>query len=146
MSQTSGRASLREVPEIRQRLVQIGNLLRELLTRLEEEVTSRVDRSFVDEDLVVVSRVHVENAVYVTTRFAVDGRAGLSSREHEIAQLVAAGLQNKEIAARLNLSSATVAAHLQRIFRKLNVKSRASLARHVLLYSQSSFGSLIDND
>lgn len=53
----------------------------------------------------------------------------LSQRELEVATLVAHGLSNREVAARLFLSSRTVESHLSRIFDKLAVNSRTQLAR-----------------
>lgn len=52
----------------------------------------------------------------------------LSEREREIAQLVARGLSNREIADRLVLSRRTVENHLYRIFAKLDVTDRDELA------------------
>jgi DNA-binding NarL/FixJ family response regulator len=51
----------------------------------------------------------------------------LSSREQAIVRHAASGLSNQEIAERLNLSEATVKAHLTSIFRKLGVRDRAQL-------------------
>jgi DNA-binding CsgD family transcriptional regulator len=51
---------------------------------------------------------------------------GLSVRELEVLQLVAAGKSNREIAAALVISEHTVARHLQNIFAKLNVSSRTA--------------------
>lgn len=52
----------------------------------------------------------------------------LSAREAEIARLVAEGLSRKDIAERLVVSARTVDSHLQRIYRKLGVRDRESLA------------------
>lgn len=59
---------------------------------------------------------------------ASDPLDGLSPREAEIARLVADGLTNAEIAARLFLSLPTIKTHLARIFDKLGVTSRVQLA------------------
>ncbi len=52
----------------------------------------------------------------------------LSAREREVAELVAAGKRNREVAATLFLSEKTVESHLARIYDKLGVRSRAALA------------------
>ena len=49
----------------------------------------------------------------------------LSQREREILALLADGLGNKQIAARLGISSSTVKTHLELLFGKLGVASRA---------------------
>lgn len=48
----------------------------------------------------------------------------LSHRERQVLLCVAQGLQNKEIAQRLNLSEHTVEKHLTHIYQKLNVNNR----------------------
>jgi len=52
----------------------------------------------------------------------------LTSREREVAGLVAAGARNEEIAAQLHLSVGTVKGHVHRILGKLGVDSRVRLA------------------
>lgn len=56
-------------------------------------------------------------------------RAALTPRELEIARLAAAGLANREIAARLYLSHRTVENKLHAAYEKLGVSGRAELAR-----------------
>jgi DNA-binding CsgD family transcriptional regulator len=51
----------------------------------------------------------------------------LSAREREVAEAVALGLSNKEVAARFDLSVRTVENHLRSIFAKLNVTTRTRL-------------------
>jgi non-specific serine/threonine protein kinase len=51
----------------------------------------------------------------------------LTSREREIAGLVASGLSNRDIAARLVISKRTVDAHVNHIFAKLGLSSRVQL-------------------
>jgi DNA-binding CsgD family transcriptional regulator len=53
---------------------------------------------------------------------------GLTGRELEVLQLVAAGRTNKQIAAKLFISEHTVARHVQNIFAKLGVSSRTGAA------------------
>ncbi|MHB1951349.1 MAG: response regulator [Acidiferrobacteraceae bacterium] len=75
------------------------------------------------------------------TRLAVTGarRAALTERHREILSLVADGHSNKEIARRLQLSEATVKAHLAAVFRILNVTNRtqAVLAARQLMSDNS---------
>lgn len=52
----------------------------------------------------------------------------LTSRELDILTLVAAGLANENVAARLEISVRTVAKHIENIFRKTGIWSRAGLA------------------
>jgi DNA-binding CsgD family transcriptional regulator len=52
----------------------------------------------------------------------------LTAAEHRVASLAAAGRTNREIAAQLFVSVATVEAHLTRIYRKMRVRSRTELA------------------
>jgi DNA-binding CsgD family transcriptional regulator len=55
----------------------------------------------------------------------------LTAREREIAELVAAGRTNREVAEQLVLSTRTIEAHLRSIYAKLEVRSRVELARAV---------------
>ncbi len=66
---------------------------------------------------------------------AVTARAqalGLSPREAQVATLVARGLLNKEIAARLAIREQTVKNHLKRAFARTGARSRTELARQLL--------------
>jgi DNA-binding NarL/FixJ family response regulator len=56
------------------------------------------------------------------------GRGQLSERERQIAELVAHGHSNKQIAATLYLSEKTVRNTLTRVYAKLDVRSRTQLA------------------
>jgi DNA-binding CsgD family transcriptional regulator/tetratricopeptide (TPR) repeat protein len=53
---------------------------------------------------------------------------GLSVREREVAELVAHGLSNKEIAARLHLSVRTVESHVRHMLTKVGLVNRTQLA------------------
>ncbi len=52
----------------------------------------------------------------------------LSEREREVLELVATGLSNQKIAARLGISEKTVKAHLTSVFRQLGVEDRTQAA------------------
>lgn len=51
----------------------------------------------------------------------------LTERELQVAQLVATGFSNKEVAKQLNISEWTISTHLRRIYAKLNVCNRAAM-------------------
>lgn len=56
----------------------------------------------------------------------------LTQREHEVLHLLSEGFRQDEIAERLVISPKTVATHIQRILRKLEVRSRAEAVAAVL--------------
>lgn len=58
--------------------------------------------------------------------------AGLTAREQEILQLIGEGLRNREIAARLFISEATVKTHVNNLFAKAGLHSRADAVRYAL--------------
>lgn len=62
------------------------------------------------------------------------GAPGLTRRESQVAELVAAGLTNKEIAVRLTIAQRTAENHVERILGKLGFTSRTQLA--VWMYEQ----------
>ncbi|HGB4051352.1 TPA: response regulator transcription factor [Salmonella enterica subsp. enterica serovar Adelaide] len=52
----------------------------------------------------------------------------LSARQREILQMLAAGESNKQIVRALNISTGTVKAHLESLYRRLDVKNRTQAA------------------
>jgi ATP/maltotriose-dependent transcriptional regulator MalT len=60
------------------------------------------------------------------------GLLGLTAQELRVARVVAAGLSNREAAARLHLSPKTVEYHLTHAFTKLGVRSRHQLTARIL--------------
>jgi HD-GYP domain-containing protein (c-di-GMP phosphodiesterase class II) len=59
-----------------------------------------------------------------------EGPAGLTVREVEVLALLARGLANKEIARRLGVTPKTVSNHVEHIYTKLGVGSRAAATLH----------------
>ena len=85
-----------------------------------------------------------EPALWIRDPLAIlaDGAAGeparpspglpgsLTPREVEVLALIGEGLSNREIGERLVLSQATVKTHVNRIFAKIGVQSRAQAVRY----------------
>jgi DNA-binding CsgD family transcriptional regulator len=59
-------------------------------------------------------------------------RDRLTAQEAEITRLVVEGASNRQVAAELFISRNTVEYHLQKVFRKIGVRSRTQLARVIL--------------
>ncbi len=79
----------------------------------------------------------VTNAVLAAAGHRVAGRsrvqpAGLSEREVEVLRLIAQGLSNKEMAQRLSISKATIGHHIQHIYDKLGISTRAAATMFAL--------------
>jgi DNA-binding CsgD family transcriptional regulator len=96
----------------------------------------RKRRSTVERQAVNRSR---EEASGVLRIFGVARSAGdrqepdaLSRREQEVADLLAPGLTNSEIAQQLNLSPTTISSHVAHILSKLGFRSRAQVAAWVV--------------
>jgi DNA-binding CsgD family transcriptional regulator len=60
---------------------------------------------------------------------ASDGQPGITPREAEVLGLLAEGLANKEIAARLGFSVHTAKFHVESLLRKLDAVNRAEAVR-----------------
>jgi DNA-binding NarL/FixJ family response regulator len=80
--------------------------------------------------------VHPRLASKLLSRVGKQGRAypadALTPREREVLQLLARGMRNKEIAARLVVSERTINFHLAHIYQKLNVSGRTEALSRAL--------------
>jgi DNA-binding NarL/FixJ family response regulator len=105
----------------------VGYLLKERVF----DITTVVDalRRIMDGETVIdptiVSRL-------VGRRRRQDPLAGLSEREREVLGLIAEGMSNRAIAARLSVTERTVEAHTTQIFHKLRLPESADQHRRVL--------------
>ncbi|HYG57773.1 MAG TPA: LuxR C-terminal-related transcriptional regulator [Symbiobacteriaceae bacterium] len=97
-----------------------------VLNRVAEEWLSEPNGFLPDDQMSIVGMTHGRRS----TDSAARSRSLdlLTAREREIISLLALGLSNREIAARLYLSEATVKTHVSRIFRKLEVPDRTNAA------------------
>jgi len=89
---------------------------------------NRSRRDFSDDDLLVAELLRPRlQAAELAVRRAV-ARAGLTAREREVLDIVATGATNAAVADALVLSPMTVKKHLDNIYAKLGVGSRAAAA------------------
>jgi DNA-binding NarL/FixJ family response regulator len=68
----------------------------------------------------------------------IAGWDSLTDTEQAVSRLVAEGLNNNQVAARMYISTHTVAHHLRQAFRKLHIGSRVELARIVIEEAEAS--------
>ena len=98
--------------------------------RHEALITLRPEKGGTLTKPVFVIRLRVSDVAPALTAAAPDSPRllhQLSPMERELAQLVCAGLTNKEIAAQLKKTEGSVKVQLSGIFQKLRVNSRAKL-------------------
>lgn len=88
------------------------------------------------ETVIVEKEVFIKNNDGFVQNKRVIEELELSNREMEVLQLMAEGMSNNEIAAKLFLSLNTIKTHASRLFEKLNVKRRTQAvekARQLLI-------------
>jgi DNA-binding NarL/FixJ family response regulator len=73
---------------------------------------------------------HIVELALRKGRGKLQGAVRMTKREREIIVLIAEGLSNKEIAARLNLSIFTVKSHIHNILEKMALHSRLEIASY----------------
>jgi NarL family two-component system response regulator LiaR len=82
------------------------------------------------QTMVVEKPVYIDtSAPFVLNEYALT-RLNMSRRELEVLQLMADGLSNQEIAARLFVSVNTVKTHSARVFEKMEVNRRTQAVEH----------------
>jgi len=102
----------------------------ELESALEAGASGYIPKSAPREDLLAALRMAAGNGRYFPPDIARrlnEARRGptVTTREREVLTQIAAGLANKEIAAKLNISEFTVKRHVGQILDKMDVNDRA---------------------
>lgn len=88
-----------------------------------------------------IRRVHAgERVTPATLDFGPDPAKVLSPRELETLRLLAAGLTNREIAARLGISVKTIDTHRGHALKKLRLRNNADLTRFALEHGLVDLG------
>jgi DNA-binding CsgD family transcriptional regulator len=107
-------------------------VLAQLLRRERSEATAILrDALAVFEELGTTLWADRTRAELAATRPREQAQQGLTPAEQQVAELAASGLTNRDVAAKLFISSKTVEATLARVYRKLGIRSRAELGRHM---------------
>lgn len=118
-------------------------------------VASATPKFFTEDDLIFVETVarwvglaadraaHVQCLVEAavreaTARAAEEAVSALTTRQQEVAGLIADGLSNEQIARRLLITPGTTANHVEHILRRLNLGSRVQIATWATRYGLSA--------
>jgi DNA-binding NarL/FixJ family response regulator len=102
-----------------------GLVLKELAAELVVEAARRIHAGETWFDAGLLSRLAEWGARGGVT--AAGAASALTPRELEIARMVAEGLRNRAIAARLGISEGTVKLHLHHVYEKLGISGRMEL-------------------
>lgn len=88
------------------------------------QMRASTDQKALSEPAVIVS---VERVEAIPPREVFEERFGLTPREAEVAQLIAQGYTDKDVAERLFVSLHTARRHAERVLRKMRLNSRAGV-------------------
>ncbi len=112
-------------------LQQISREFRKFLRRISRDLdepglTSNTQQA-------TLAREKIGDITYCLLRFPPVPKKKLTLHQKRIALLVAEGFSNGDIARQLKIKPSTVAAHISRIYGKLNIDSRVALTRYSML-------------
>ncbi|EQD85873.1 LuxR family transcriptional regulator [Saccharopolyspora spinosporotrichia] len=112
----------------------------ECVRRLRNALGERDYQALLDEgaSLTLEDALHLaaEEDLRPDVRSAADDAPRLTRREREVAELVAQGMSNKEIAAKLMIASRTAESHIEHILVKLGFTTRTQIATWVADHSR----------
>ena len=83
------------------------------------------------KQIMILYKKHELGRKQILREHFAENLSGLTNRENDVAVLAAAGLPNREIARRLQISENTVKARLKVVFGKLSIASRAQLSERL---------------
>jgi DNA-binding CsgD family transcriptional regulator len=121
-------------------------VLAPVLTQAEEAASAALGKSKYDAEFATGKRLSRESAVRMAlgephpaaaAKSDGAGMGTLAKREADVARLIADGLSNKQIGARLFISERTVDSHVRSILNKLGFSSRAQIARWIASTEQN---------
>jgi len=92
------------------------------------ETIQEAVRAVLDGDVWWPANIQEEAGVSAEAKAASAGLASLTPQQFRVLTMVCDGLLNKQIAYELNVSEATIKAHVTAIFRKLGVRTRTQAA------------------
>ena len=121
-----------EFPSLRVLVVSADDPPERVTAALEAGAAGYVPKRFPPPAIAAAIRLVAEGGRYIPPGAVIPLRAapaahsvlGLSEREYAVLRLVAQGLNNRDIARRLNIAEGTVKPHLQNLFRALGASSR----------------------
>jgi DNA-binding NarL/FixJ family response regulator len=125
------RAIRRDCPEARIVVLTMYEGDEDVHNAFEAGVLGYVLKDMIPEDLIhAIREAHAGRRVLAPeVQAALDMRANhptLTTREHQVLQLLARGMRNKEIAAELGIGFDTASAHIKNIYSKFSVHDRTS--------------------
>jgi len=137
----------RRVPHTRIVVLAVEEVERDIVAWAEAGISGYVTRDGTVDDLIRAVRCAARNEMHCPPRISAallervhvlaergsldTPIASLTTREHEIAELLEVGLSNKQIAAELQIELATVKNHVHSILGKLHVTRRIDAAAHM---------------
>lgn len=79
-----------------------------------------------------IDKSTVKNLLFGISALKRNTTVRLTNKEKEIVNLISQGFTNKEIAKKIHISEPTVKTHLNRVFRKLDIRNRAQLVTYAV--------------
>ena len=135
------RALRERLPEVRVLALSVHHDPHYVREMLKAGAAGYVDKSSALVELVRAIRLVMQEKLYLSPevtrealgqRFSAGGDAAISRRERQVLALLAAGKRSVQIAAQLNISTATVEVHRRNIMRKLGLHTVAELTRYAI--------------